>query len=203
LNKNFRFYSYLFVIPYFFLWAIFFSYDLRNLSLIFPLWGIGTGIGFYRLLLYTNNFYKIKAGLLYVIAVVFIVIGINMVDNRYNISYYNEIQRHLSKNLQCHQLNDLLYKYKYANNIGSKKIATNYQILYYLPEFEELYIPYDTLTVNNENIGFVLWFSTNNNSEKEIKSLYENINDDKRMELEWEYSMRNTKYHFFKLLKKE
>lgn len=34
------------VIPYFFIWAMFFSYDLRNLAIMFPYFCLGTGVGF-------------------------------------------------------------------------------------------------------------------------------------------------------------
>jgi hypothetical protein len=45
-DKAFRILNLSIVIPYFFIWALFFSYDLRNFAIMFPYLSLGIGIGF-------------------------------------------------------------------------------------------------------------------------------------------------------------
>lgn len=44
LEKPFRWMVYGIVLPYFLMWAVFFGYDPRNLSLVFGFWGLGLGM---------------------------------------------------------------------------------------------------------------------------------------------------------------
>jgi hypothetical protein len=45
-DKTFRILNLSIVIPYFSIWALFFSYDLRNFAIMFPYLSLGIGIGF-------------------------------------------------------------------------------------------------------------------------------------------------------------
>ncbi|MCE5347760.1 MAG: hypothetical protein LLG13_15945 [Bacteroidales bacterium] len=44
-DKTFRLWNFVFVIPYSIIWAIFFSYDLRNVAIVIPFFCLGIGVG--------------------------------------------------------------------------------------------------------------------------------------------------------------
>jgi hypothetical protein len=45
-DSRLRLFNFAFIIPYFFIWALFFSYDLRNVAIIIPYFCLGIGAGF-------------------------------------------------------------------------------------------------------------------------------------------------------------
>jgi hypothetical protein len=58
-DRTFRRLSFVFVIPYALIWALFFSYDLRNAAIIIPFYCIGIGIGFEIILKKITNSFNI------------------------------------------------------------------------------------------------------------------------------------------------
>jgi len=146
-----------------FLWSLFLSYDLRNLTIAFPFLGLAIGIGLARI--------PVLGRLRGVTILGIVVIGLGALGHSLNGGVL--IDRHvaLQKKIGHAQLNELLLDYRNKSGID-KKILSNYQMLNYVPGFEgSLHIQYfensqidpgNELAAFRENInrpevGFVLF----------------------------------------------
>lgn len=140
-NKNFRPIFLVFVVPYFFTWSLFFSYDIRNLSIAIPFICISGVAGFEKLF---NGFKSILSNkksakffkgyqLIFVFIMVLIALSFN-----YNSEFLQK--EHLKKEYKIGNKNLNLLLYNYYNQSGfNGKILTNYQFLGYLPELKNYY----------------------------------------------------------------
>lgn len=156
-EKKLRPISVLFTLPYFFIWAFYFSYDLRNLSITYPLIGISLGIGLYQfLLLILTKVPEKQVRISIVVSVVlmatfFVLQG----DKKYTIKYYKDVHTKLEKKICLPALNELIYKYAEQHGITGK-IATDYPILDFLPDFKKYAVTYTPALLVSDSIGYVL-----------------------------------------------
>ncbi|MDF2940370.1 MAG: hypothetical protein K0R66_1012 [Gammaproteobacteria bacterium] len=163
-NKEWRICFAVIVIPYVFIWAFCFSYDLRNLALIIPWIGFAAGFGLLELFskpglqsfvkkLSRVNTLSLLVGLVVVIAV----LSCGPMRN---------------EKLQAHELQQeqqlggdvglWLYQYQAMNGL-SGKIDTDWQYLAYLPGLSQHYYEDKLTSVNvlntamaNSQIGYFL-----------------------------------------------
>ncbi len=113
LEKPYRWLVYGIVLPYYLAWAIFFSYDPRNLSLAFPFWGLAAGLLAGKLLdAGTELLSRLRLGrarayfLPLLAAAAVIAAGFYFTDVRL-MSRHDEVKRHILDN----KINSLLYDY--------------------------------------------------------------------------------------------
>jgi hypothetical protein len=131
---------YLFVLviaPFFLIWVFYFSYDMRNLSLVVPLIGgasgFGLGLGGEVLYMQLRKLRSLGPGMITVAtAVVLLTLNIH-----YDAATLREGQVTLQKQIGDPFINDLLYRYQAAEGFKGK-IITNYQMVGYLPGLEKL-----------------------------------------------------------------
>lgn len=166
IEKNFRRVAYLMVFPYAILWLFLFSYEARNLAMVFPFLAITAGLGLYRLLQISLGWgEKLKLpGLrlvFYLIPVALLLIGAGQVltDDRLTSLQIEDQKSALLPNLN-HRLYDL-----FAEDGAAGPIMTQYP-LEYLPELGEYKIPeafsvykefYQNFSAHPEARYFLVW----------------------------------------------
>ena len=167
LDRSFRWIMLLVWMPYTVIWALYYSYDIRNCSTVLPFFGLGVGIGVER------SFSLCKVPLIPKIqdiknyAVIIIALGLMVSLNyRYTPSLLKDRHQKLVRQIGRPALNNLLYDYKAKNGI-EKKILSNYQLIDYMPELKGLlYVQcFETKTeqfpeylknISNPEIGYIL-----------------------------------------------
>lgn len=170
-NATIRLLNIFFVIPYFIIWSLFFSYDLRNAAVLIPVFSVSIGYGIDLMLNYADSTKKIDRYILtdytgkiirVVIAAVFIA-GILMADRKVTSEQLIESQNSQIKLFGKKEVNNLLYQYNEKYGI-EKSIVSDYVFLGIMPGFEKKFI-YDDLenlqpsspVINQEKTGFLLW----------------------------------------------
>jgi uncharacterized membrane protein len=142
LKSAYRWLVILLVIPFSILWAGYFSYDTRNLALIFPVWGLAAGlclerfleIGFDLALRLKLDRLKSYVG---VILLLLALVGVNFL---YPTASLKENQINQQKQIFNPSLNAQLYDY--IGQVGPNiKILTNYP-LEFLPGLENIEVNY-------------------------------------------------------------
>ena len=138
LESAYRWLVILLVIPFSLVWAEYFSYDTRNLALIFPFWGLAAGLCLEKLikmavdLALRLKFDRLKA-YVGVALLLLALIGVNFI---YPAASLKEKQIALQKQIFNPSLNEKLYEY--IGKVGSNiKILTNYPVEY-LPGLENI-----------------------------------------------------------------
>jgi hypothetical protein len=136
LEKKYRLMMLLFIVPYSIIWSIIASYDVRNLSITFPIVAVIVGIGIYRFfeisLLWLA---KSKIGHLpafsFALLIILGLIGmqLNFTDKR-----IFTIQRNEQRKIFSPEINEQVYNLPFGKN-GCEKIVTNYPVMY-LPGLE-------------------------------------------------------------------
>ena len=198
-EKKIRAISFLVTIPFFFIWAFYFSYDLRNLSIVYPLIALNLGIGIYNICkIVAVKIPSKKIEYFFASVSVFgIVFFARQADKKYAITYYEAVQTKLEKQICLPRLNELLYNYECHNGIHGN-IASDYPILDYLPELKNYAVPYTLNSVSNNNVAFAL-IRDNDYNKGVINKL---ISESKvsKVSLIFYYSdINDYKYYFFKL----
>ena len=142
LKSAYRWLVIILVIPFSILWAGYFSYDTRNLALIFPVWGLAAGlclerfleIGFDLALRLKLDRLKSYVG---VILLLLALVGVNFL---YPAASLKENQINQQKQIFNPSLNTQLYDY--IGQVGPNiKILTNYP-LEFLPGLENIEVNY-------------------------------------------------------------
>jgi hypothetical protein len=129
---------FLVVIPYFLIWALCFSYDLRNFSLAIPFIGAASGIGLQHsketMQFLRNWIGGLRAGTVLLLAVGMLI----FIDSRFDEA--GIIAKHLTLRRQIGlvAVNDMLYRYQQQYGLVGK-ILTNYHLMLYLPGLENHY----------------------------------------------------------------
>lgn len=170
INRVGRSLSLLLVIPMFLMWAIYFSYDPRNIAFIIPFLSIILGFGlayllslFVRLekiaLILTKTFIFIPSkNMVYFFlercylsaAIVFFVMlstGLYFINKTYSSQRILSHQDYFQRQIGNPKLDSLLYAY-FRNNPLQGKILTNYPLAYYLPMLGEHCIGESFVSVN-------------------------------------------------------
>ncbi|HET7000369.1 MAG TPA: hypothetical protein VFI33_03640, partial [Puia sp.] len=164
------------VIPYYLLWAFFFSYDLRNVTLLLPFLGLSMAIGAVILLKYilrwipglhlpkTNIWY----GILLMVALILAVISVKY-DRRYLLQKEAEQARLL---VGDSTLNTKLYNLYYSKQLKGK-ILSGYEFLKYLPGVKQYYLG---LHFDKENLDSLQSIYQKNRTDHEIEYIIFNEN---------------------------
>ena len=131
-NVSYRILFFLVLVPYSFLWSLFFCYDLRNYSLVLPYYGLGLGLGFENFLLVFDGIMlkKIKSFFsdmkLYVLLLMIVLLLI-LIHLKYSKTYLLDKQIDLNMQLYRPKVNKKLAEYD--SLVGIKKaILTDYEI---------------------------------------------------------------------------
>ncbi len=142
LESAYRWLVILIVIPFSLVWAGYFSYDTRNLALIFPIWGLAAGLCLERLfkigfdLVLRIKLERLKA---YVGVALFLLALIGL-GFAYPAAVLKEKQTNLQKQIFNASLNAQLYDY--IGQVGGNiKILTSYPVEY-LPGLENIEVNY-------------------------------------------------------------
>ena len=142
LEGGYRWLVILLVIPFSILWAGYFSYDTRNLALIFPFWGLAAGLCLERLfkigfdLALRLKLERLKA-YFGVALLLLALVGVNFL---YPAASLKDKQTTQQKQIFNASLNAQIYGY--IGQVGSNiKILTNYP-LEYLPGLENIEVNY-------------------------------------------------------------
>jgi hypothetical protein len=144
----------LLILPFFLLWAIGFSYDLRNLAMIVPFLGLGAGIGLEQNVIVICRLFSIRSTVPrperqaagdrrgdlrgprwwhVLVSCIVLLIGLNAVLSKERLE---KQQIALQKKIGDRALNRFLYQHLADGEIDGL-IATNYSLLQYLPGFEK------------------------------------------------------------------
>jgi hypothetical protein len=132
LNRVYRWLVLAVIIPYYFIWALFFSYDARNLALTFPLVSLTAAAGLVQIgyrsegLIRCLRLSKIKASII-IFILVFLVTVFSAISPAFSDSALVERQISLQKQLFFPQLNEAIYAAVENSNPGTK-ILSNYRI---------------------------------------------------------------------------
>lgn len=122
------------VLPYIGIWALFFSYDTRNLLYILPLASISIAFGCLTILQHVTK--KMKTLVIMLMLALVILFGIEA--KQQTDTYMIQRQTFLKKRVNDPDLNVLLYAYKNTHTM-EKKILSGYHAEF-LPEFKDLLI---------------------------------------------------------------
>jgi len=124
--------------PFFFIWAFFYSYDLRNCVLAVPFAGVAMGLGL-------QNFREVHRSNLDNLFNFRLIIGLGLLTTLVLITSLTSDDGFLMKRQSMYQrlignkqVNFFLYRYKRENGIHGK-ILTHYEIINHLPGLEEHY----------------------------------------------------------------
>lgn len=181
-DKVFRLLNLFFLIPCFLIWALFFSYDIRNISIIIPYYSISIGIG---LVTCFNIIQKLNVRtqisqfkktilvsiiiLVFFLSIPFVIIPYN---KRLNLNRLKESQDVQLKLLGNEYVNRALSNYNEKSPI-TKKIVSDYAYLMIQPEINQFfeYVNIENLEptsniFSDESYGFLLWTSQNTDSTK-------------------------------------
>lgn len=173
LNKRLAYINIFFVIPYLLIWSLFFSYDIRNVSLIIPYFSLGVawGLNFIlerlqRLFVFVRSVkikpgifqYLVKTGILIFAAIVFFLLNSTLTIERLQKSQDFRLKR-----LGDEEVNEKIYLYK-SNEPFDRKIITDYHYLELLPEIGKYYeygqiqdLKSDSSLIQDDSTGFLLW----------------------------------------------
>ena len=132
LDRIYRWLVLAVIIPYYFIWALFFSYDARNLTLTFPLVSLTAAAGLVQIgyrsegLIRWLRLSKVKA---YIVALILVVLlfFFGAINPVFSDSALVERQISLQKKLFFPQLNEAIYA-AVANSDPGTKILSNYRI---------------------------------------------------------------------------
>jgi len=147
------------VVPFYLVWAILYSYDTRNLTLILPFWGAATGFG-------TISLINAVLAPYWIVGLAVVVIGlVSYAQWRYPIPQLIVRQDKMMRSIGMDWLNRPLYDYYGAHGL-SGKIKTMYQPLAYLPQLkgyaltEGGFLTSDALKNydQDQTIHYVLWW---------------------------------------------
>jgi hypothetical protein len=164
------------VIPYYLLWAFFFSYDLRNVTLLLPFLGLSMAIGTLVLLKYvlrwiptlhlpkTNIWYGILLMAILVLAVISV-----KYDKQYLLQKEAEQARLL---MGDSTLNTRLYDLYYSKQLKGK-ILSGYEFLKYLPGVKQYYMG---LHFEKENLDSLKTIYLKNRADHKIEYFIFNEN---------------------------
>ena len=138
-----KFIAAFFVVPYFLIWAVFFSYDRRNLLFIFPALCILVSGGllfffFSRLDLHLN---KIRSHVSRN-AVILGAAGVTIllaVSPALNLDVFLERQSYLQRSIGSPRINEKIYALRKEH--PDAHILTNYYVLKFLPDLQASFIP--------------------------------------------------------------
>lgn len=127
-----------FVSPFFIIWLFFFSYDCRNLAIIFPLIGIIMGFGIEMMILLAQKAIQLdkritKKRAHFLIALLVTTAFLSLVTFQYNSNKILLNQTELELAIGFPQLNHTIYSYLIKNNYRPK-VLTNATYLKYLPK---------------------------------------------------------------------
>jgi hypothetical protein len=120
------------IIPYYFIWALFFSYDARNLTLTFPLVSLTAAAGLVQIgyksegLIRWLRVSKIKASIVISVLII-LMIALSAFYPGFSDSVLIDRQINLQKQLFFPQLNEAIYT-AVANSDPGTKILSNYRI---------------------------------------------------------------------------
>lgn len=135
----------LLVIPMYLIWALGFSYDLRNIAFVIPFLSIVLGFGIQYVASYIGRVFQYRIQLAALISVGFVTaISLQMLSHHYNKQVLVSNQIFLQERLGNPLLNEALYSY-FAKQPPKGKILTNDIYLGFLPILENYYT-YETFT---------------------------------------------------------
>lgn len=157
-NKFYRYIFILIIIPITLVWALYFSYDTRNLTLVIPLVGLVAGIGMQKIIdviikafkldstrpaLSPNNYtsdnaFNLANERLLSIRVIYLLIPllfIFLLPLQYSDEYITKRSVDLQKEIGNRALNRKLYEYQSTHGFDGK-ILTDYLYLSFLPGLE-------------------------------------------------------------------
>jgi hypothetical protein len=183
-DRTYRWVTLSIVIPYYFVWAIFFSYDKRNLVFSMPATGVAIGVGAYHLykqravkpakvptendptLLSCSPTWRALASMLAVIVL--------CLSPMFPVDQIFQYQLAYQKKLGIPELNEALYAYK--NKVGMRgKILTSYQVLRLLPDLKEFYRAENFLDIkqvervtSQSDVGYLLIYNSLPNEVKDF-----------------------------------
>jgi len=128
-------------LPYFFIWAFFFSYDQRNLVFVVPILGTSMGIGLQMLISQEKVYAFLGRKLSQVKVIVYFIMAFTVIIVGSGNFSKQELIR--SQILQLKKMtwpagNDMLYQ-SYEKGHIKGKILTNYQLLNFLPGLKKFY----------------------------------------------------------------
>jgi hypothetical protein len=144
--RAYRWILFLVTLPFTLIWAMAFSYSLRNIAIVVPLFALGAGVGLEQLIVIVRSFgpgwylsptrpghprwgWAIGVAVVVVIALSFVFTPARMLKN----------QLTLQREIGDRELGRFLYDYHRDHPIKGK-IASHYRILPLLPGFEEFAI---------------------------------------------------------------
>jgi hypothetical protein len=167
-NKTIRLLNLVFVIPYFFIWSLFFSYSIRNAAIIVPFFALGIGTGMDLILKRLDKKIEIPGKIIpsvpkWIIIFLIIAAGIYVVNKKITNERLKESQEFRLKLLGDAEVNQKLYIYNTENPIN-KLIITDYHYLKLLPDIGK-YFKYNDLQnidpqiFTDESVGYMLWSS--------------------------------------------
>lgn len=201
LQKEYRWVVYGIVMPYYLIWAFFFSYDARNLSLIFPFWGLATGLIAEKILVAVVGVIRwlklgnLRLAILPVFWVALVIMGSFLLPDSKLISRQNELQKHILDD----RLNTFLYEY--FDELGRvEPILTDYP-LRYLPGLQEVKTTFSDAEFFNQKwdrypeVNYILM---PNSAQKELKAqIFEKVENG---EYELIFHEKNFDYYFIRRL---
>lgn len=139
-----RMLSLFYVLPFFAMWACFFSYDLRNVALVLPCVGAATGLGLRRL--GTTSWPMLrrlrKIPLAAALSIVLALLGV--VALRTNRGQLRELHHRQRLRIGDPRVNSLLYDFHREHGLTGR-IVTHYALLAHLPGLEP-YLFHDPMT---------------------------------------------------------
>lgn len=136
-----------FVLPYFVIWILFFSYDLRNLNAIYPLIGIIVSFGIVELIIWGEKvlFFKKKFSQPKVHFILFLcalIVFVGYYNRKYNLQYL--VKQQLLQRMMIFEptLNSYLYHY-FKQYDYHKIVLTNLVYAEFLPNINKMFVQVD------------------------------------------------------------
>lgn len=172
-NKTLCYINLCFTIPYFLIWALFFSYDIRNVSIIIPYFSLGIAYGLQfltdRLPLLFEFFKRLRIkwpDVGFTIRIFFLIMAAAsaiLLNANLSMERLKRSQDFRLKRLGDEEVNEKLYLFKSTDSIN-RKIITDYHYLKLLPEIGQ-YFQYGLIQdmdstsaiIQDESVGFLLW----------------------------------------------
>ncbi|MFC1894318.1 hypothetical protein ACFLYH_00025 [Candidatus Dependentiae bacterium] len=197
-DPSYRVLFFLIFLPYAALWSLFCCYDMRNLAMAVPFYGLGLGIGLEKFLFFRDSYFyqRIKNFILnfklYILLFLFL-ISLIFINFYYPITILLQRQRELSLQIFKPNLNAKLFKFN--NKIGiNKTVLTDYHFdrilaLKNIPmQFQFLYHSTDGLgyaAKDSSNLGNYKKYCKNiNNSEIGYILVSKNIKEDLKIDID-------------------
>jgi hypothetical protein len=175
-DKTIRLLTLVFAIPYYIIWALFFSYDIRNVALVIPYFALALGSGLNFILLRLDKpiriFYFLKSKIkvsrrtnkfIFPLIVILISAGIFLFNNEVSREKLIESQNDkLIQQIGDAEVNIKLFSY-HAETPIDKTILTDYGHLEFLPKIGKYYeyceiksLDSSNAKFNNGSIGYIL-----------------------------------------------